>query len=217
MSALREIFVKAVCARGRETFQRTHRFRAKYHPEEVLGARVTNPQCRAVLQDGRVRVVGSYDVHVWYSYAAGSHEDGSQGPTHTAVAVQTFEFSVPVPVECLTDDLSSVQNPEVRVQAVRSPHVKDCAVDADGVIHVTVEDGYSVQVVGETSLWVPAYAGLGAQGDHMKKSDDHLWEALQDAEESFDDEWEPDEEDVDLDEEALGALDGEGYRTYGAR
>src|SRR5690606_30612773 len=113
MSALREIFVKAVCARGRETFQRTHRFRAKYHPEEILGSRVTNPQCRAVMQDGRVRVVGAYDVHVWYSYTSGSQEDGSPGGTHTAVAVQTFEFSAPVPVESLVDDLSAAQNPEV--------------------------------------------------------------------------------------------------------
>ena len=217
MSALREIFVKAVCARGRETFQRTHRFRAKYHPEEILGSRVTNPQCRAVMQDGRVRVVGAYDVHVWYSYTSGSQEDGSPGGTHTAVAVQTFEFSAPVPVESLVDDLSAAQNPEVRVQAVRPPQVKDCAVDADGVIHVTVEDGYGVQVVGETTLWVPAYAGVGADGDPMKKSDDQLWEALQDAEDPFDDEWEADEEDVDLDDEALSALDGDGYRAYNAR
>src|SRR5690606_5153243 len=121
--------------------------------------------CRAVMQDGRVRVVGAYDVHVWYSYTSGSQEDGSTGGTNTAGAVQTFEFAAPVAVESLVDDLSAAQNSEVRVQAVRPPRVKDCAVDADGVIHVTVEDGYGVQVVGETTLWVPAYAGVGADGD----------------------------------------------------
>jgi len=189
--ALREIFVKAVCARGRETFQRTHRFRAKYHPEEILGAQITNPRVRATYETPGVRISGTYDVHVWYSYAGGG--DSSHDHMDTAVAVQTFDYSAPVPVDSLIEDLSTVQNPEVRVQALRPPRVKDCTVDADGVIHVTVEDGHAVQVVGDTTLWVPVYAGTGSD-DYLKKSDDELWEALQDAEEAYDD-------DLDIDDD----------------
>ena len=38
MGTLREIFVKAVCARGKRSFARLHRFRTKNHPEDLLGA-----------------------------------------------------------------------------------------------------------------------------------------------------------------------------------
>lgn len=188
MGSLREIFVKAVCARGRETCQRTHRFRAKYHPEDILGSQVANDQCRAAFQDGHVRVFGSYDVHVWYSYQTGGQDGDLDGRTHTAVAVQTFDFSTPVEVEPLIEDLGSVQNPEVRVRAVKVPRVKDCAVDADGVIHVTIEDGYQVEVVGETTLWVPVYAGAGVD-ETLKKGDDELWEAFEEIEDGFEDDF----------------------------
>src|SRR5690606_15174276 len=66
MSALREIFVKAVCARGKRGFVRTHRFRTKYHPDDLLGCRVTNHRVAAVLTGGGgVAVQGSYDIHLW--------------------------------------------------------------------------------------------------------------------------------------------------------
>lgn len=211
VGALREIFVKAVCARGRETCERTHRFRAKYHPEEILGARITNATCRASLQDEEVTVNGSYDVHVWYSYHT-SDDDGHGTRKDTAVAVQTFDFSTPIPVESLTDDLNGVGHPEVRVRWVRTPRVKDCVIDADGVIHVTVQDGYGVQVVGETALWVPVYAGVG-DDELMKKSDDDLWEALQDAEEDFDPDFIDSADDVELEDD----LEEAGFETDTAR
>lgn len=199
MAALREIFVKAVCARGRETFQRTHRFRAKYHPDDILGCRVNNATCRASYDDGAVTVNGSYDIHVWYAYTAGGDAETANNRSSTAIAVQTVDFAVDVPVEALVDDLDALQNPEVRVRCVRPPKVRDCAIDADGVIHVTVSDGYGVQVVGETNLWVPVYAGVSSD-DVLKKGDDELWEAFQDAEDDFDDTFmDSDGDDIELD------------------
>lgn len=212
MGALRQIFVKAVCARGRETCERTHRFRAKYHPEEILGARVTNATCRASLQGEEVVVNGSYDVHVWYAYHTA--DDGRGSRKDTAVAVQTFDFSTPIAVESLTDDLGGVAHPEVRVRSVRTPRVKDCVIDADGVIHVTVQDGYGVQVVGETALWVPVYAGVG-EDELMKKSDDDLWEALQDAEEDWDQDFIDSADDMELEDDLEeGSLETDSARHY---
>lgn len=188
MSSLREIFVKAVCARGRRTFVRTHRFRTKNHPDDLLGCRVTNHRHSTTLEDGRVTVSGTYDIHLWYSYS--DLDDG--GRMHTAVSVQTIEFEERVPVEYLSGSEAVVAQAQARVTATRHPRAAEVTLDADGVVQVTVEDGYAAEVVGETTLWVAAYAGGADFADKKKHFD--MWDAVGDAEEDFDDEFDFEDE-----------------------
>lgn len=186
MSALREIFVKAVCARGKRGFVRTHRFRTKYHPDDLLGCRVTNHRVAAVLTGGGgVAVQGSYDIHLWYAYTGADGE--GRGKVHTAVSVQSVEFDEHLPVQYLTGSAAAVLHPECRVACTRQPRAREIALDADGVVQVLVEDGYAAEVIGETTLWVPVYAGVGSSGDDKKMLE--LWEMM---DSELDDEFEDD-------------------------
>ncbi|MBO8141650.1 MAG: outer spore coat protein CotE [Firmicutes bacterium] len=201
MSALREIFVKAVCARGKRGFARTHRFRTKYHPDDLLGCRVTNHRYGAVLTGSGVTLQGSYDIHVWYAYSGvGDGADGSRGKVHTGVSVQTVEFQEHLPVQYLTGGPGAVINPECRVAATRQPRAREIALDADGVVQVTVEDGYAAEVIGETTLWVPVYGGVGTGGDEKKALE--LWESMDsELDDEFDDDLDDDEFEVTNGEE----------------
>lgn len=207
MNSLREIFVKAVCARGRRTFVRTHRFRTKNHPDDLLGCRVTNHRYTTTMDGSRVTVSGAYDIHMWYSYT-GIDDDGQ---THTAVSVQTVQFDEDVPVEYVSGTGGGVLQAEARVTATRHPRAAEVSLDADGVVQVAVEDGYAAEVVGDTTLWVPAYAGAMDGFDDDKKKGFDFWEAAEgDFDEDFDDEFD-DEVDFDAGDEQLvrdvGAVD----------
>lgn len=199
MSSLREIFVKAVCARGRRTFVRTHRFRTKNHPDDLLGCRLTNHRYQTHISADQVTVSGSYDIHMWYSYAG--LDDG--GNVHTAVTVQTVEFEERLPVQYISGTNTAVVDAQARIVATRLPRAAEISLDGDGVVQVSVEDGYSVEVVGETTLWVAAYAGVGSEFGDDKKKGFGLWEA---ADDDFDSDFEDElyDDDFNAAEEQFG-------------
>lgn len=182
MGTLREIFVKAVCARGKRSFARMHRFRTKNHPEDLLGCRLTNHRFSSSMDGDGVVVTGSYDIHVWYSYAGGDGYDGGSGRVQTAVSVQTVEFQERMPVQYISGSSAGIANPYCRMTATRHPRATEISLDADGVVQVAVEDGYATEVIADTTLWVPVYAA-GEFGDDKKKGFE-LWEA---ADGEFDD------------------------------
>jgi len=182
MGTLREIFVKAVCARGKRSCARLHRFRTKYHPEDLLGCRITNHRYASSMDGDDVVVAGSYDIHVWYSYI-----DDATGRVQTAVSVQTVEFEERLPVRFIGGSSAGVANPSCRLTATRHPRATEVSLDADGVVQVAVEDGYAAEVIGDTTLWVPVYAAGDAFDD--KKKGFELWEAGEsELDDEFDDE-----------------------------
>lgn len=202
MSSLREIFVKAVCARGRRTFVRMHRFRTKNHPDDLLGCRLTNHRYTTNIDAERVTVSGSYDIHMWYSYTG--MDDG--GRMHTAVSVQTVEFEEHVPVQYLSGPPSVIVNAQARVTATRHPRAAEISLDADGVVQVAIEDGYSAEVVGETTLWVPTYVGVAGEFGEDKKKDFGFWEAADgDFENDFEDEFDDSEDDFSTGDDEFGS------------
>lgn len=190
MGTLREIFVKAVCARGKRNCARLHRFRTKNHPEDLLGCRVTNHRYSSSMDGEDVIVAGSYDLHVWYSYV------DETGRVQTAVSVQTVDFEERVPVQYISGSSAGIANPHCRMTATRHPRATEVSLDADGVVQVAVEDGYATEVIADTTLWVPVYAA-GDDFDDKKKGFE-TWEV---ADSEFDDEF--DDELDHLDEEIV--------------
>lgn len=204
MGTLREIFVKAVCARGKRNCARLHRFRTKNHPEDLLGCRVTNHRYSSNMDGHDVVVTGSYDIHVWYSYI-----DDATGQVQTAVSVQSVEFEERVPVHYISGSSAGIANPYCRLTATRHPRATEVSLDADGVVQVAVEDGYATEVIADTTLWVPVYAA-GDAFDEKKKGFE-LWEAA-DAEfdDEFDDELDHVEDEVVAD---VNVTDDSGEKT----
>jgi len=208
MGTLREIFVKAVCARGKRTFARLHRFRTKNHPEDLLGCRLTNHRFSSSMDGDGVIVTGSYDIHVWYSYSAGDAYDGGSGRVQTAVSVQTVEFQERIPVQYIDGSAGGVSNPHCRMTATRHPRATEISLDADGVVQVAVEDGYATEVIADTTLWVPVYAAGDALDD--KKKGFELWEAADgEFDDYFDDELDQIDEDVVADLHPAAADDAD--------
>lgn len=164
--AYREIFVKAVCARGKKSFRQTHSFKPTHEPERILGCWVANHRCMARPSTESVVVDGQYDVNVWYTYS-----DNSQ----TEIVKGTICYTEQVPVDSIGGDRFGPEA-EVRATVVQEPHcvAKTLKQSEDGtgtVIQIEISKEYYSEVVAETKLVVRAVPASALDNDEKKDDD----------------------------------------------
>lgn len=189
----REIFVKAVVARGDKGFRRIHRLTADHTPEEILGSKVVNHKYTARFASDSAVCDGQYTIHVWYSYGEGSQ---------TGILAKTVQYQAMIPVEHL-DSQPWVGTPLVYVHAAKAPYATDTRIDDKGSINVTVEDHWYAEVITETKLCVKVYPEKYLDLDHEKEEDDSDWE-LPDSE-LYDEDAGYDDDEVDAEDEVRPA------------
>lgn len=68
MSNIREIYTKALLARGTQDITLEHVLQLKQPSTSILGCWIVNHQHQAYVRDKKAYVKGDYDVHLWYSY-----------------------------------------------------------------------------------------------------------------------------------------------------
>ncbi|HBK86494.1 MAG TPA: hypothetical protein DDZ53_10735 [Firmicutes bacterium] len=186
---LREITTKATCAKGQKRFCQIHNIATTHQAEIVLGNRITSHSYTADPQQNSVAIKGSYDLHIWYTYADG---------TLTAVDKKTVQYTEHIPVIDLEGERlgkeESVETTVTREPEVISTHVRR------GAVQVEVELEFYVEIVGETKLWVRVYEppfaddkkakalDLEASGDYFDEDDfdgDEYEDDLEDEDEDF--------------------------------
>ena len=64
---IREIYTKAIVAKGKKLSKCTYSFMINDNPNEILGCWITNHRFEATIKNRIPKVIGSFDVHVWYS------------------------------------------------------------------------------------------------------------------------------------------------------
>ncbi|MFO7245864.1 MAG: outer spore coat protein CotE [Thermaerobacter sp.] len=138
----REIFVKAVCAKGRAASEQVHLVRPPRDVVDVLGCRVTGLRFGSRLRGDFVRISGEYELQIWVAYDGDSELLRQRVDFHEDVALRDIG-------EGVLDD-----EPEVVAEAVRGPTVLECTVTKDGRLEVTVSVEFRVDVVGRTRLRV---------------------------------------------------------------
>lgn len=138
----REVFVRAVCAKGRATSEQVHTIVPPPGVQDVLGCRVVGLQHRSRLRDNTVRISGEYEIQVWVAF-----NDESE------LIRQRVEFRQDVHVVDVGEGCMDDQ-PEVLVDITDGPDVAECAVNKAGHIDVVVTMSINVDVVGETRLFV---------------------------------------------------------------
>lgn len=68
MSNIREIYTKAIVAKGKKLSKSSYTFTLSENPSSVLGCWLTNHHYEASIKQGVPKIVGTFDVHLWYSY-----------------------------------------------------------------------------------------------------------------------------------------------------
>ncbi|MEX2355650.1 MAG: outer spore coat protein CotE [Thermaerobacterales bacterium] len=154
----REIYVKAVCARGRKADEQIHTVPAESLRgtlEEVLGCRISNHRCQASYERDTATVRGEYELQVWVSYEQDSD-----------LLRDRVNYKVEVPLAEIGEGVLS-ERPEVQVDVVEGPTVVEFGFDKEGNIEIVVSLGFRASVLGESRLFVstcePSEDDLGAE------------------------------------------------------
>lgn len=150
----REIITKAVCGKGKKFVQDTHTVAPSHRPTSILGCWIIN-HCYDAKKDGDcVKVEGSYDINVWYSY-----DDN----TRTEVVTETVEYCDVIPLayrdeNCIVDDL------EVCARVLQQPNCLEATISPNGnKVIVQAEREFIVEVIGETKVIVSVNPDLCAE------------------------------------------------------
>ncbi len=143
MANYREIVTKAVIAKGKKLFTTDDSVTVDNKPTTVLGCWVINHNFNGVKYNDQIRIDGSYDVNIWYSY---------DNDTKTEVVRKTNSYSEVVKMRARDDETTGE---EIIVRSLKQP---SCVkVDIDGnKINYTIEKELGIELVGDIKVKIEA-------------------------------------------------------------
>lgn len=154
--SFREIITKAICGTGKQNFRYTEvlTIPAGRVPSSILGSSVTRlkltePLVTELATDGqkRVRVSGTFDVNVWYSY---------NNDQATDVAKDTIKFTEVIPINEISESI--LGQIEARAILTKAPQCHKTIILETNQLQVDVELGIFAEIVGETKVFVQVYS-----------------------------------------------------------
>ena len=143
MASYKEIVTKTVIGKAKKTSKNEVLIKTEQTPSTVLGCWVINHTFKGNNDVGRVKVNGSYDINVWYSYDS-NHK--------TAVINKTFNYEEIMNVPIKNTDVIT-DSSEIIVKSLKQPNVIDVKT-VDGDIKLIIEKELGVEVVGEAKIRV---------------------------------------------------------------
>ena len=143
MANYKEIVTKTVIGKAKKTSKNSFIVNPEQVPNTVLGCWVINHSFSGSNEKGLVKLNGTYDVNVWYSYDS-DHK--------TAVSTKTFNYTdtmnVPIKSSGEFNDAS-----EIIVRSLKQPTVNDVKIN-NGNVELEIEKEMGVEIVGEAKIKV---------------------------------------------------------------
>lgn len=161
MANYKEIVTKAVISKGKKTFTSNNTITPDVNPTTILGCWVINHTFKGYKENDKIKIDGSYDINVWYSY---------DNNTKTDVVRKTNTYQEVVQLSKKNED---VENEEIIVRSLKQPTVIQADVN-DNTISYTIEKELGIELVGNTKVKIAV------------DEDEEEWEVLDDGEEVID-------------------------------
>lgn len=143
MANYKEIVTKAVIAKGKKTFTDDYTVSVSNRPSTILGCWVINHNFNGVKINDEIRITGSYDVNIWYSY---------DNDTKTEVLKETREYTEVVRLRDREEDTSGE---EIIVRSLKQPSCIKVDV-VDGNIKYVIEKELGIELVGDIKVKIEA-------------------------------------------------------------
>ena len=142
MASYREIVTKAVIAKGKKLFTSNHEVISTNKPSTILGVWVINHNFNGIKNNDEIRINGSYDVNIWYSY---------DNDTKTEVLKETNQYSEVVRMR----EREDAQDEQIIVRSLKQPNCIKVDIDGDKIKY-TIEKELGVELVGDVKVKVQA-------------------------------------------------------------
>ena len=143
MANYREIVTKAVIAKGKKLFTTDNKVSVQNNPSTILGCWVINHNFSGVKSGDSIKINGSYDVNIWYSY---------DNDTKTEVIKETNNYSE---VVRLREREEETANEEIIVRSLKQPSCVKVDIDGNN-INYTIEKELGIELVGDIKVKIEA-------------------------------------------------------------
>ena len=138
---IREIYTKALLAKGRHTMLKNYEVQLNYPQCAILGCWITNHILHASLNQDQGVIDGSFDMHLWYSYDHIKSE----------VIVSYCNYKMILDLNWI-DIQKTNQIEEILSTCLDDPKCKEVKILDQNQIEVSVEWENELRVLGETSM-----------------------------------------------------------------
>ena len=156
MSSYKEIVTKTVIGKGKKYFNNRYNVNCDVMPSTILGCWVINHKFKGYVQGDDVKVDGSFDINIWYSY---------DNDTKTNVINKTIKYNELINVKTKID--VDFNDSEIIVRALRQPTCSNVKIN-NNTIDFDIEKELGIEVVGDQKVKI------------MVEDDEDNWEIFED-------------------------------------
>lgn len=137
--AYREIVTKAVIAKGKKKYKDTYEITVDEKPSTVLGCWIINHNFSAKEQNDKIKIEGSFDANVWYSY---------DSDTKTTVVNKKITYTEE---EKLNVPITDATNKDIIIRSLKQPTCIS-AKEEGNTIKLEIEKELGIEIVGDTKV-----------------------------------------------------------------
>lgn len=159
MNNIREIYTKAIVAKGKKLSRNTYTFTLTQLPDEILGCYVTNHHYEPLIKNHNPKIKGTFNIHVWYNY----HDEKD-------TIVDKYQISYNDDMQVSKKDNRDFEDDDtLKARCLQKPKCISTTFDSQ-TINIEIEKEMLLEISGETCIKVEV------------KNEDEAWDDFLDNE-----------------------------------
>ena len=140
----KEIVTKAIIGKGKKLFKNDYEVVVDRDIDTVLGCWVINHNLKGVKDGEYIKILGNYDINIWYSY---------DGNTKTDVVSNKMFYEERVRVR-VKENSEINDNTEIIIRSLKNPSCIDVS-NNDKTIKYTISKELGIEILGDTKIKIP--------------------------------------------------------------
>lgn len=140
----KEIVTKTIIGKGKKVFENEYELLTENKVDTVLGCWVINHKIHGKKDGEYIKIKGSYDVNIWYSY---------NNNTKTDVVNNKINYEEKVRVK-VKENSDVSDDGEVIIRSLKNPTCIDVSSE-NNVIKYKISKELGIEIVGDTKIRIP--------------------------------------------------------------
>jgi spore coat protein E len=140
----KEIVTKTIIGKGKKTFKNEYEIELERNVDTVLGCWVINHSLKGIKDNEYIKINGSYDINIWYSY---------DNNTKTDVVSNKMFYEEKVKVR-VRDDKYLDNDDEIIIRSLKNPSCSDVSSNKNKIKYTIVKE-LGIEIVGDQKIKIP--------------------------------------------------------------
>ena len=140
----KEIVTKAIIGKGKKEFINDYEVTSERDVDTVLGCWVINHNIKGTKDNNSIKINGSYDINIWYSY---------DNNTKTDVISKKMYYEENVKVK-IKEEGSLDDSSEIIIRSLKNPSCIDVS-SSGNLIKYTISKELGIEIVGDEKIRIP--------------------------------------------------------------